>query len=290
MQARRPDVQISTQLSPESLWCQGSESRLGRILENLTSNAMEAIDGKGNVTISTGRTIFTKPDQGYELIPAGEYVTLEVRDTGCGMDAKTLARIFEPFFSTKSPNERSGSGLGLSVVHGLVKDHSGFLDVKSILGKGSTFTVFLPAAAPEEEAPAEVDIGHLPGGTERILVVDDEPGQRFLAQVYLKKMGYTSTVVSTGKEAVALFEKTGRENKPSPFDLVLTDMIMEELDGLATCRAIRKLYPSQELVIMSGHIPDGYAHQIKELEAHWLNKPFTPIELARAIRLRLDRQ
>jgi PAS domain S-box-containing protein len=289
MQARRPDVLVSTQLSPESLWCQGSESRLARILENLANNAVEAISGKGEVIISTSQIIFNNPYQGYEPIPAGAYVTLEVKDTGCGMDTKTIARIFEPFFSTKSPNERSGSGLGLSVVHGLVKDHAGFLDVKSSPGKGSTFTIFLPVATAEEAVPMETDIGRLPGGTERILVVDDEPGQRFLAQMYLTKMGYTPTVVSSGAEAVALFETAGRDGRTSPFDLVLTDMIMEGLDGLATCRAIRKLYPSQELVIMSGNVPDGYAPQIKELAAEWLNKPFTPLELARAIRLRLDR-
>ena len=289
IQARRPTVQISTHLSPKSLWCQGSESRLARILENLTSNAAEAISGKGEVIISTSRMIVETPYQGYELIPPGEYVTLEVRDTGCGMDTKTIARIFEPFFSTKSPTERSGSGLGLSVVHGLVKDHAGFLDVKSEPGKGSTFTIFLPAAPSENEIPPETDLCHLPEGTERILIVDDEPGQRFLTEMYLTKMGYIPTVVSTGDDAVALFETAGREGKAPPFDLVLTDMIMEGLDGLATCRAIRKLYPSQELVIMSGHVPDGYAPQIKELDAEWLNKPFTPIELARAIRLRLDR-
>jgi PAS domain S-box-containing protein len=289
LQARRPDVQISTQLSPESLWCQGSESRLARILENLTSNAVEAIAGKGQVMISTSRMIFSNPYQGYELIPAGEYVTLEVKDTGCGMDTKTIARIFEPFYSTKAPTERSGSGLGLSVVHGLVKDHAGFLDVKSTPGKGSTFTVFLPAVTAEEEIPPEEDPCRLPGGTERILVVDDEPGQRFLTQMYLTKMGYTVTVVSSGTEAVALFETAGCENNASPYDLVLTDMVMEGLDGLATCRAILERYPSQKLVIMSGQVPDGYAPQITELTAEWLNKPFTPIELARAIRLRLDR-
>jgi two-component system cell cycle sensor histidine kinase/response regulator CckA len=289
LQARRPDVTLSTRLMPESPWCQGSESRLARILENLTSNAVEAISGNGEVIISTSRMMFANPYQGYELIPAGDYVTLEVKDTGCGMDAKTIARIFEPFYSTKSPTERSGSGLGLSVVHGLVKDHTGFLDVKSTPNKGSTFTVFLPAVTAEEESPPEKDPCRLPGGTERILVVDDEPGQRFLAQVYLTKMGYDVTVVSSGTEAVALFETAGCENKAPPYDLVLTDMVMEGLDGLATCRAILERYPSQKLVIMSGQIPDGYAHQITELAAEWLNKPFTPIELARAIRLRLDR-
>jgi signal transduction histidine kinase len=288
-QASRPDVKISNQLSEDSLWCLGSESRLTRILSNLISNALEAIEGQGDVTIRTHRRVFAKPYQGYELVPAGNYVALEVMDTGCGMDTSTITRIFEPFFSTKSPTERSGSGLGLSVVHGLVKDHAGFLDVRSSPEKGSTFTVFVPATTAGADALTEPDILHLPKGTERILVIDDEPGQRLLTQMYLTKMGYTSTVVSTGEEAVALFEAAGREGQASPFDLVMTDMIMDGLDGVATCKTILKLYPAQKLVIMSGHVPDGYEPQVKALNAEWLNKPFLPFELARTIRLRLDR-
>jgi CheY-like chemotaxis protein len=96
-------------------------------------------------------------------------------------------------------------------------------------------------------------------------------------------------VVSTGEEAVALFEAAGRKGQASPFDLVMTDMIMDGLDGVATCKTILKLYPAQKLVIMSGHVPDGYEPQVKALNAEWLNKPFLPFELARTVRLRLDR-
>ncbi len=288
LQGAYPNIKISTQLSTEALWCQGSESRLARILANLTSNAVEAIGKQGEVTIRTRHMTFTTPYQGYELVPPGEYVSLEVADTGCGMNSKTIARIFEPFFSTKSPSERSGSGLGLSVVHGLVKDHDGFVDVRSTPGKGSTFAIYLPMRSAGEEIQEPSDIFHLPGGTERILVVDDEPGQRFLTQQLLKKMGYASTVVATGEEAIALFEVMAHQGKPAPFDLVLTDMLMDGMDGLTVCRAILKLYPSQKLVLMSGHVPDGYEIQARSLSAEWLNKPFTPLELASAVRMRLD--
>ncbi len=288
MQARRPEVQVSRQLASESLWCLGSESRLVRVLANLTSNAMEAIDGQGTVIVRTGREVLADPHDGYEWVPPGDYVTLEVMDTGCGMDEKTIVRIFEPFFSTKSPTERSGSGLGLSVVHGLVKDHAGFLNVKSMPGKGTTFTVYLPLTGAEEKAAGLTAVPTVSGGSERILVVDDEPGQRLLARQTLKKIGYDATVVSSGEEAVALFEMAKRGGKPAPFDLVMTDMIMNGMDGLATCKAILTLYQAQKLMIISGNMPGEYEEQVKALGAEWLTKPFTAISLARAVRSRLN--
>jgi PAS domain S-box-containing protein len=289
MQARRLDVQVSKRLSSESLWCLGSESRLVRVLANLTNNAIEAIYGQGDVIVRTGRQVFTETHYGFELVPAGDYVTLEVIDTGCGMDDKTIVRIFEPFFSTKSPTERSGSGLGLSVVHGLVKDHAGFLDVKSKPGKGTSFTIYLPTAAAKEDVPELTDVPTVSGGSERILVVDDEPGQRLLTRQTLKKIGYDATVVANGEEAAALFEMAKRGGEPAPFDLVMTDMIMNGLNGLATCKAILTLYPAQKLMIISGHMPDEYEQQVEALGAEWLSKPFTTLSLARAVRSRLDR-
>lgn len=283
IQARRPDVQVSKHLSDESLWCLGSEMRLVRVLANLVGNAAEAIEGQGDVVVRTAHAAFTEPHPGHEVVPAGDYVTLAVADTGCGMDAQTLGRSFEPFFSTKAPGERSGSGLGLSVVHGLVKDHAGFLDVQSVLGKGTTFTVYLPAVAAAAVAAAVAE-GQLPGGCERILVVDDEPGQQMLARRLLKKLGYDTTVVSSGEEAVALFETAARAGQPSPFDLVMTDIIMKGMDGLATCKAILGLYHEQKLMIASGHAQSGHENMIKDLSAHWLNKPYTDVDLARAIR------
>lgn len=290
IKARRPDVKVSKKLSDESLWCLGSDSRLVRVLANLVGNAAEAIDGAGDIVVCTRRKILAESFRGYEDVPAGDYVTIEVTDTGCGMDAKTAARIFEPFFSTKAPSERSGSGLGLSVVHGLVKDHAGFLDVKSKPGEGTTFTVYLPAVAFVEVRAASVK-DRLHEGHERVLVVDDEPDQQFLTRRLLKRLGYDVTTVSSGEEAVAAFEETRREGRPAPFDLVLTDMMMPGgLDGLSTCRAILKMFPNQEMLILSGYAPEKYEEQVKELGINWLTKPCSPSDLARTIRARLDRK
>lgn len=288
LQTRHPDVQMTLQLPNETLWFVGSELRLVRVLANLASNAVEAIDGKGDVVIRVDQQVFTEPYSGYETIPPGNYVTLEVTDTGCGIDTHTLPQIFEPFFSTKARSTRSGSGLGLSVVHGLVRDHEGFLNVESEPGKGTTFRIYLPSLTGDviaENATKSI----LPGGHERILVVDDEPGQLFLTQLQLKKLGYNIVVVSSGEEAVALFESARREGRPAPFDLAIVDIIMPGMDGVTTCTEILRRWPEQKLLIASGHAPDGYEKQITTLGAEWLNKPFVAVDLARAVRTRLDR-
>ncbi len=285
---RFPEVQLSQHLAEESLWCLGSESRLGRVLANLVSNAVEAIEGPGSVRVRTGRKVFAAPYSGYELIPAGEYVTLEVTDTGCGMDAKLISRIFEPFYSTKTPSERSGSGLGLSVVHGLVRDHEGYLDATSVVGQGATFTVYLKAILSGSQVRQVDEPVILSGGRERILVIDDEPGQRLVARQHLRKLGYEVLEVVSGEEAVALFDAARRADQPAPFDLVLTDMALKGMDGLTTCKLIRHFYCSQKMMIMSGYAPDGNEELFKSLEVEWLSKPFTAVELTNSVRRRLD--
>ena len=288
IQDKRPDVKIVSELTAESTACLGSDSRLIRVVANLVGNAAEAIEGRGDVVVRTGRKVFAESYQGYEDVPAGEYVIVEVADTGCGIDSKIIARIFEPFFSTKEPSERSGSGLGLSVVHGLVKDHDGFLDVKSEPGKGATFTVYLPAEeAIVSEMPAATIVV---GGHERILIVDDEPGQLVLARRALMKLGYKPTVVSNGEEAVKLFQEAVQAGKPTPFDLVMTDMCMEGLDGMVVCRKILQLYPTQKLIIISGYSVQEKQNQVKAMGVDWLGKPYTLEDLARAVRARLDRR
>lgn len=288
MQAKRPDVQVSKELLDDPLWCIGSDSRLLRVLANLVGNAAEAIDGQGDVTVRTGRQVLTKLQHGYEDVPAGDYVTIEVEDTGCGIDAKTLTRMFEPFYSTKTPCERSGSGLGLSVVSGLVKDHAGFLDVKSEPGKGTMFTIYLPSASAGDVA-AVSDVENLPGGHEKILVVDDEPGQQFLSRRALKKLGYNAETVSSGEDAVALFGVAAQGCKSAPFDLVMMDMIMKGVDGLSACKTILKLFPKQRILIVSGHAPDNLVAEVKALGLDWLHKPYAATDLARTVRASLDR-
>ncbi len=285
LQSRRPDVRLAKQLSEESLWCLGSDSRLARVLVNLVGNAVEAIDGQGDVVVRTARQVLTELVHRYEDVPAGDYVTIEVVDTGCGMDVKTLSRMFEPFYSTKAPSKRSGSGLGLSVVNGLVKDHAGFLDVESEQGKGTTFTVYLQSAA-AGEVVALTERENLPGGHERILVVDDEPGQQVTVRRQLSRLGYAVTVVDSGEEAVALFKAGG---KIALFDLVLMDMIMKGMDGLAACKAILNLFPKQKILIVSGYAPDNLAEEVKALGIAWLAKPYKAREFACALRAELDK-
>ena len=286
IQDARPDVHILKRQGDDPVWCMGDESRLLRVLANLVGNAVEAIEGQGEVIISTGRQVVADPILGFDVVPAGDYITIEVTDSGCGMDAKTMLRSFEPFFSMKAPGERSGSGLGLSVVHGLVKDHEGFLDLKSTAGKGSTFTIYLPAAeagATSEESKRVP----LPKGNERILVVDDEACQQDSARLLLKKLGYSTIVVSSGEEAVALFESARRADKPAPFDLVLMDMIMRGMDGMATSKEIRRLYAGQKVLIVSGHAPDNLDREAEALGISWITKPYTAYEMACALRANL---
>jgi PAS domain S-box-containing protein len=284
----RPNVMITKRLAGEPTWCLGSESRLIRVLANLVGNAAEAIQTQGQVTISTGHQTLLETYNGYEPVPAGAYVTIEVTDTGCGIDAKTMTRMFEPFFSTKAPSERSGSGLGLSVVHGLVKDHAGFLDVKSCPGKSTTFTIYLPAA-PAGPPPVDLDNAPLPRGSERILVVDDEPTTQFATQRQLTTLGYTVTLASSGETALAHFAAAHRAGLPSPFALAIVDIIMTGIDGLATCQKILSQYPNLKIIVASGHAPGGYEEQMKALGADWLAKPYTTAQLATAVRSKLDR-
>jgi two-component system cell cycle sensor histidine kinase/response regulator CckA len=206
-----------------------------------------------------------------------------VTDTGCGMDTKTMARSFEPFFSMKTPSERSGSGLGLSVVHGLVKDHEGFLDLKSTTGEGTTFVIYLPSSE-NGAVTAESKRASLPRGNECILVVDDEAAQQRSALKWLKKLGYTATAASSGAEAVALFEAAKQAGEPAPFDLVMMDMVMVGMDGVAASKEIRRLYSGQKMLIVSGHAPIDLDIEAKALDIAWLTKPYTASGLAHALR------
>lgn len=287
MRERWPEVRISGRLEAEPAICMGADASLVRVLVNLVGNAVEAVDGKGEVLLRTGRKELKEPYLGYEPVPAGDYITIEVVDTGCGMDVMTLSHLFEPFFTTKAPSERSGSGLGLSVVYGLVKDHGGFLDCRSDLGKGTTFWIYLPAVS--AGAAAMPEEARIKGGHERILVVDDEPGQQVLARQALRNLGYDVTVVSSGEDAVKLYEEGLKDAAQAPFDLVMTDMIMAKMDGIAVCEKVLQLRPGQKMLVCSGQSSEDKEKLALAMGADWLVKPYTAEELSRAVRARLDR-
>lgn len=271
------------------LWCIGSESRLVRVLMNLIANAADAIDGKGDIVVKAYARHIEPALAGYETIPAGDYVCLEVTDTGCGMTRETVNRIFEPFFTTKRATDHCGSGLGLSVVHGLVKDHNGYLDVTSKPGAGTTFTIYLPSApdaagdAVDSAAPAEK-------GTESILVVDDEVSQLRSVRMVLVRQGYKVQTASNGRDAVRLFEEAIHFGKKTPFDLVILDMIMPDMDGLTTFKKITAMYPGQKVLVASGHAPEEMGAELIKRGAGWLPKPYEGKDLLRVVRARLDRK
>lgn len=279
-----PEVRIKIRTCSDVLMVHGSEEHLTRIVDNLVRNAAEAIEGKGTITITTCQKHLESSYSGYVTIPPGDYALLEVADTGSGIEPDHISRIFEPFYTRKKKTESSGSGLGLSIVNGIIEDHQGYIDVESRVGRGTTFTIYLPLTGSSGELAASQKAGSLIHGTGRILVVDDEPGQRFLASRSLTRLGYTVGTADSGQYAVKIFTEAKHAQKPSPFDLIVLDMIMEPgFDGLDALKEIMTLYPEQKVLIASGHAEDGRSIAAMDLGARWLAKPYSLSNLAKAV-------
>ncbi len=254
--------------------------QLMQVLTNLCLNARDAIAGVGRVTLATSRVLLDEaacapwPDAA-----PGEYARLAVGDSGCGMPPEVQAQIFEPFYTTK-PLGR-GTGLGLSAVYGIVQQNHGFITVDSAPGRGSTFAILLPlqagAAAPEE-APARRS-GDL-RGSETILVVEDEPAILEIVDLLLKQMGYEVLAAGSPGEALRLAEERG-----NAIDLLLTDLVMPEMDGRELARRLEAGHPGMKRLFMSGHAADIIAdHGLADGEANFIAKPFSMEQLLSKVR------
>ena len=277
-------VTIKTDLEPDLLNISGSSVHLEKTLFNLVSNASESMTKGGIVTIKTANQYLDKPIQGYDEVREGDYVVLSVSDTGEGIPAADLKRIFEPFY-TKKVMVRSGTGLGLAVVWGTVKDHYGYINVESEEGKGSTFTLYFPVT--REDISAErvaVAISEYMGHGESILVVDDVKGQRDLAAEMLQTLNYNVASVSSGEEAVTYL-------KEHHADLMVLDMIMDPgMDGLDTYRSVLEIYPGQKAIIVSGFSETNRVNAAQALGAGaYVRKPYVIEKLGLAVRNELDR-
>jgi CheY-like chemotaxis protein len=225
----------------------------------------------------------------YPDVMPGRYIRLRVRDDGSGMTPEVMERIFEPFYTTRSHGE--GSGMGLAMVHGIVRNHGGVILVESVPGSGTTFTIYLPVIDREgvclEKEAAEESEGRepVPEGTERILFVDDEPMQVKLGQEVLGRLGYRVTAVDSSEEAFARFRET-----PDAYDLVITDMTMPGMTGDVLAREILKIRPGMAVILCT-----GYSERITEREARALGireyvmKPCPPRVMAGIVRRVLDR-
>jgi CheY-like chemotaxis protein len=217
-------------------------------------------------------------------VKPGRFVLLAVSDTGMGMDAATQAHIFEPFFTTKGPGK--GTGLGLAMVYGILKQSGGDIWLYSEPGQGTTFKIYLPRVdepGPEVKEPSPVS--ELLRGDETVLLVEDEESVRVLARQSLELRGYTVLEASYGGEALLLVEQ-----KPDPIDLLVTDVVMPGgLNGRELAEQLSLFYPALKVLYISGYTDDAILHHgVLEAGMHFLQKPFTPSALAQKVRQVLD--
>ncbi|MDD3814767.1 MAG: PAS domain S-box protein [Desulfocapsaceae bacterium] len=254
-------------------------SQLDQILANLMINARDAIADTGRITIETDNisldTVYCADHPGF---CPGEYVLLVVSDNGCGIDKEILAHIFEPFFTTKEKGK--GTGLGLATVYGIVKQNNGFVNVYSEPGQGTTFRIYLPSFTTEtvtaETQPAPESLG----GTETVLLVEDEAVLLNLAKTILKRLGYNVLSANTPMAALQLVEEhTGG------IDLLITDVVMPEMNGRELAQRLSSLRPTMRCLYMSGYTANVIAHHgVLDTGIHFIQKPFSVDDLARSIR------
>ncbi|MHB1014535.1 MAG: ATP-binding protein, partial [Desulfurivibrionaceae bacterium] len=259
-------------------------TQIHQIIMNLCTNAYHAMRETGGVLgVSLTKVTIAEAGStpGSELAP-GNYVLLEVSDTGCGMDQKTLSHIFEPYFTTKTKGE--GTGLGLSVVHGIVESYQGHISVYSEPGKGTSFQVYLPRLAETPSFAAAVCSEIIPLGTERLLVVDDEEMISMMLQLILQSLGYQVTLSSDSLEALALITQN-----PMAFDLLITDMTMPHLTGFELAQKALRLRPGLPIILCSGFSELINKEQALALGIRaYLLKPVSVRELGQAVRNVLD--
>jgi two-component system cell cycle sensor histidine kinase/response regulator CckA len=274
-----PDIRLAADLQPDLLWIRGSSIHIFKSLSNLIFNAAEAMPHGGSIEIATANRYADKTISGFDTVGEGEYVVLSVTDSGIGIPESDRARIFEPFYSRKISGGR-GSGLGMAVVWGTIKDHKGFIDLQSQEGRGTRIELFFPATRDRiEETRNPETTEDFIGNNELVLVVDDVPLQCEIATGILTRLGYRARSAGSGEEAVDFL----RESKA---DLVIVDMIMPPgIDGLETWRRIKSLHPSQKAIIASGYSETERVRKAMELgAARYIRKPYTLATLAKVVR------
>lgn len=278
-----PKTQIETGLQKNILNILGSPVHLSKTVMNLVSNAVESLRDGGTVNISTRNEYIDTPIKGYDEVREGDYVVLTVTDNGVGIPVVDLEKIFEPFY-TKKVMGRSGTGLGMAVVWGTVKDHNGYINVESMKGKGSKFTLYFPITREIADRHESASIEDFKGNGEKILVIDDVLQQRDIASTLLKTLGYSVNAVSCGEEAIEYLK-----NKSA--DLLILDMIMDPgIDGLETYRRVVEVHPGQKAIIVSGFSETESVKQAQKLGAgQYVKKPYTMEKIGLAVRAELNR-
>jgi two-component system, cell cycle sensor histidine kinase and response regulator CckA len=276
-------IEIQLSLSENLATINADPTQVDQILMNLTVNARDAMPEGGKLVIETNNVVL---DEEYARIhleaESGQYVLLTVTDTGTGMDKETLEHIFEPFYTTKGLGE--GTGLGLAMVHGIVRQHRGHIRCYSEPGHGTTFKVYFPAIVSYEDIE-ELSATLMPrGGSETILLADDEELIRDLGSRILTKAGYEVVTASNGKEALEVYQA-----RSTAIALVLLDLIMPEMGGHQCLEGLLKLNPAVKVVIASGYTADGPTKQTLASGAKgFVNKPYDIRQVLEVVRAVLD--
>ena len=280
------DITLLCQLSAQPMVVVADEDMIAQILMNLACNARDAMSRGGRLTLSAETVVLAEgPAKQSPEARSGEFVCLRVSDTGCGIAPEHLPRIFEPFFTTKEIGH--GTGLGLSTVYGIVKQHHGWIDVSSCPGAGTTFSIFLPRAPlPAGALEPLHPQSEVSAGRETILLVEDEAPVRCLTRDYLQRLGYRVIEAASGVEALLLWER-----QSGIIDLLLTDMVMPDgISGSDLAGRLRERQPGLPVLCISGYTStQGGSTEGMVQDAGFLRKPFSPQSLGHAVRECLDR-
>jgi nitrogen-specific signal transduction histidine kinase/ActR/RegA family two-component response regulator len=278
------DIELVTTLGTNLGKVRADRGQIEQVIMNLVVNARDAMPKGGHLTIETKNVeLDTRYSQRHLAdVPPGNYVMLAVSDTGIGIDSETQAHIFEPFFTTKEAGK--GTGLGLATVYGIVKQSHGFIWVYSEVNKGSTFKIYLPRIdVPQHAEEVSGNAKIAPGGTETILLVEDELALRVVSRVYLESKGYAILEAGNATEALNLCRSYERK-----IHVLITDMVMPGMGGVELAKAARQIRPELSIILVSGYADRTSADDATAIEASFLQKPFSLDALARLVRARID--
>jgi two-component system, cell cycle sensor histidine kinase and response regulator CckA len=277
----RKEIAIHLDLSPRVMHVLADRVQIEEVLMNLFVNAADAMPKGGDLFLTT-RNVTEKALEGKPFkVEPGPYALITVRDTGSGMDVRTMTRVFDPFFTTKPPGK--GTGLGLASAYGIIKSHNGYIDVESQVGLGACFSIYLPAS--DRQAVHETpDLSQPILGTETLLLVDDEEHVLKVAQLMLEKLGYRVLAAKSSKEAIELFA-----GSKEIIDLAVLDMIMPDMGGGMLYEKLKEMNPDIKALLSSGYSIDGQAMEIIKKGCNgFIQKPFGLADLSRKVRNILD--
>ncbi len=278
LKTRYPSATVDLSLNSSSRNMTGSSIHISKCIMNLLLNSAQAMPYGGTIAIFTQICRIEKSHQGPSDLKPGQYIKLVVADTGTGISKKDMKKIFDPFYTCKKTG-RSGTGLGMTIVWTTIKDHHGFIDVKSIEGKGTAMTLYFPVTQKKKKTSLKVDRKNISGHGQSILIIDDLLEQRMVAFKMIKALGYSVTTAATGEDGLGIIQTR-------PFDLVLLDMVLgNKMDGLDVYRRLKEIRPGQKVIIVSGLSETERIKTALELGvSQYIKKPYTMDKIGLAIK------